>query len=202
MVALTHRRFNDMFTFLVLVGAVYVLATPFIPKLTWILKRKHNIAPYSGNLAKQLGPNDSPQSAPPKDNRIVIPSADVNLAITEGMDVSVVDTGGSLKKNLWVSSPSEVGNTIIIAHRFSYQNPTGGFYYLDKVQIGDKLAVYWQGVELVYRVDQIKVVPNTAIDIEYNTPDRTLTLYTCTPIFSSDKRLVVIAKPYIAGVDK
>jgi LPXTG-site transpeptidase (sortase) family protein len=141
-------------------------------------------------------PADPTTKPIPKDNRIVIPTADIDLPILEGDGVWVIDNGGSLRKNLWVDSPKDIGNTVVIGHRFSYAKPTGGFYYLDKVNLGDKLAIYWQGEELVYVVVDTKIVPNTAVEIEQNTADRTLTLYTCTPIFSSVNRLVVIAKPY------
>jgi LPXTG-site transpeptidase (sortase) family protein len=195
-----HRRLNNVLTIVVVILALYVVVFPYIPEIRWRLSKRKPIAPYVGVLAKEV---TAVATKPiPQDNRIVLPSAQVDLPILEGSGVWVIDNGGSLRKNLWTESPKDDGNTVIIGHRFSYAKPTGGFYYLEKVQVGDKLAIYWQGEELLYVVVETKTVPNTAIEIENNTPDRTLTLYTCTPVFTAENRLVVTAKPYKVEVNK
>lgn len=201
---LTHRKVNDIITILVVAFSVYVIAVPYLPQLSWKLRKHSTVSPYEGVLRDTGAATaaSEPVKEAPQGNRIVIPVAGVDLPIIEGNDVSIVDGGGSLRKKLWVESPKDIGNTVIIAHRFSYRNPAGGFYHLDEVHVGDRLAIYWQGEELVYQVVETKIVPSTAVEIENNTPDRTLTLYTCTPIFSSENRLVVIAKPYIKGDKK
>jgi LPXTG-site transpeptidase (sortase) family protein len=190
----THRRVNNLLTLGVVLFAGYILVTPYIPSIKWIFKDKSNSAPYAGQLRSETVITGE-VAPPPKENRIVIPSALVDLPILEGNGLWVVDKGGSWRKNLNTASPKEVGNTVIVAHRFTYTQPDDGFYHLDKVKIGDRFALYWEGEELLYEVSETRTVPETAVEIEYNTSDRRLTLYTCTPVLTAQNRLVVIAKP-------
>lgn len=104
----------------------------------------------------------------------------------------------TLNKGLWhrpnTSTPDKGGNTVIAGHRFTYTNPHGILYYLDKVSMGDEIGLYWNNVRYLYKVTEIKVVEPTAVQIEDNTADARLTIYTCTPLWSPHQRLVVIAK--------
>jgi LPXTG-site transpeptidase (sortase) family protein len=63
----------------------------------------------------------------------------------------------------------KVGNTVIAGHRFTYTNPHGILYYLDKVQVGDDIGVYWDNTRYLYKVSEVKVVEPTAVQIEDNT---------------------------------
>jgi len=56
------------------------------------------------------------------------------------------------------------------------------------------VLVYWQGKEYVYRVYEITEVLPNQVEIEYSTKDSILTLYTCSPLWTSEKRLVIKAK--------
>ena len=82
---------------------------------------------------------------------------------------------------------------VIVGHRFTYSpSVKDSFYSLDKVALGDDLIVYWKGVRYHYIVNEIKIVDPSAIEIEAATDDNRLTLYTCTPLWSSSHRLVII----------
>lgn len=83
---------------------------------------------------------------------------------------------------------------MLVGHRFTYDG-NGVFYHLDKLKVGDQLAVFWEGKKYQYTVTETKVVPATATEVEDQTQDPQLTLYTCTPLWSAKDRLVVIAKP-------
>ena len=93
------------------------------------------------------------------------------------------------------STPDKGGNTVLVGHRFTYKNPEGVFYHLDKVQLGDAITLHWQGNAYDYEVAEIKVVPANEISVEDNTAEPQLTIYTCTPLWSVKNRLVIIAKP-------
>lgn len=198
MITMRHRHLNNILTVFIVVFALYIIVTPYIPEILWRL-RPRTSAPYAGALAESTGDTSKATAQKPPENRIVLPSAGINLPIVEGNGIWVIDSGGSWRKNLWVNSPKEAGNTVVVAHRFSYRNPDGGFYHLDKVRVGDKLAVYWQGEELLYEVREVKTVEPTAVEVEANTSGRTLTLYTCTPVITAEHRLVVIAVPVEVG---
>lgn len=193
----SHKGFNRLLTIIVILGALYIVVAPYWPGLLWRFKDKSVGAPYAGELRGETAIASDVEPTPII-NRIVIPSALIDLPILEGKGVWVINDGGSWRKNLYASSPFETGNTVIVAHRFTYKRPDSGFYHLDKVHVGDRLAIYWDGKELLYKVTETKTVPATAIDVESNTTDRTLTLYTCTPIITGENRLVVVAKPEVS----
>lgn len=176
---LTHRRFNDLLTLIVLLTGIYLIASPFSPQITAALDR-----PPQATTAL---PVQRTISAEPT---LLIP----RLGMTEK-----VHTGTSpseLSKGAWLvpktSTPDKESNTVIVGHRFTYAGPDV-FYFLDKVQVGDTLYVDWQGKEYRYKVDRIRVVPATEISVHAPTSEPQLTLYTCTPLWSAKDRLVITA---------
>lgn len=128
----------------------------------------------------------------PKENTLVIPKIGVDTQIHEGESIS------TLNKGIWhrpkTSSPDLGGNTVLAGHRYLYTEGPNTFYNLDKLVVGDKIIIFWKGKEYDYEIVETKVVPPTAIEIEDNTKDPLLTIYTCTPLFTSTDRLVVLAK--------
>ena len=127
----------------------------------------------------------------PKDNMLVIPKIGVDAKIQEGK------TDATLNKGIWRrpngSNPDKGGNTVFAAHRYMYTAGPNTFYSLDKLAVGDKIIVFWSGKEYDYQVNTTREVPPTATEIEHNTKDPIVTLYTCTPLFTSKNRLVVTA---------
>jgi LPXTG-site transpeptidase (sortase) family protein len=191
---LYFRRFNNILSICVIGIALYILFTPFWPAIKFsLLTSRQELPVYAQDANPQQ--KDSSTSSYPSENRIVIPSAFIDEAIVEGNDLSVIDNGGAWRKNLWVESPEEQGNTIIVGHRFTYQNPEGAFYHLDKVKTGDSIILFWNQKRLDYIVKEIKIVPDTEISVENDRGERELTIYTCTPLLTATDRLVVIAKP-------
>lgn len=128
----------------------------------------------------------------PIENRIIIPAIGVDMIIVEG------STDDSLSLGAWrrpkTSTPDVGGNTVITAHRFQYLKPEGEtFYNMDKIEYGDAIIVYWGGVPYIYYVTEVFEVTPTDVYVEDNTDYPLLTLYTCTPMWTSERRLVVRA---------
>lgn len=184
------RKINNVLSLIVVALAIYILVWPLLPEIRWRL----------GHVSKQSSPTQltaqvnalKPKSIP-TDNTLVIPRIDASLLIYEGQNNTVLEKGAWRRPK--TSTPESGGNTVIVGHRFNY-SATGTFYYLDKVQVGDPILLYWQGKEYKYRVSSSLVVPATQTSVEDNTKESQLTLYTCTPIWSFKDRLVVIAKPW------
>lgn len=149
------------------------------------------IAPYAGELANAVQ-SDTTQ-APPQENRIVIPSIGLNEPIYDGNYISVIRDGGTWHRPQTVT-PDEAGNSVIVGHRF-YGSSVSTFYHLDKLQVDELFAVYWEGDEILYQITDKKIVEATATEIESPSDERKLTLYTCHPLWTSEQRLVIIAKP-------
>lgn len=122
-----------------------------------------------------------------------ISSLDISGKIFQGEDSSTMDKGFwhfPLSKN-----PGEKGNVVIIGHRFMKVPPMKDtFYNLDKIDIGDRINISSDLGEYNYIVLEKKEVEPNDISTIQDTDDYTLTLITCTPLWTSQKRLVVIAK--------
>ena len=128
----------------------------------------------------------------PKKNWIIIPKMGVDTEILEG-DVNTMLWKGVVRMSVG-STPDKGGNTIITAHRYLYRPPNPKtFFLLDKLTTGDIITIYWHNKKYQYKVRESKVVEPDEISILHNTPHPQLTLFSCTPLFTSKQRLVVIA---------
>ncbi len=128
----------------------------------------------------------------PKKNWIIIPKMGVDTEILEG-DVNTMLWKGVVRMAVG-STPDKGGNTIITAHRYLYRPPNPKtFFLLDKLTKGDIITIYWQNKKYQYKVRESRVVEPDEISILHNTPNPQLTLFSCTPLFTSKQRLVVIA---------
>jgi sortase A len=112
--------------------------------------------------------------------------------ILEGKDLSVLKNGPW--RLPYTSAPDKGSNTVIVGHRYTYTNPRGTFYYLDKVKLGDPIGVFWQGKKYMYTVTNISEVSPNSTGVESSSTQPQLTLYTCTPLWLPKNRLVIVAK--------
>jgi LPXTG-site transpeptidase (sortase) family protein len=91
--------------------------------------------------------------------------------------------------------PGEKGNVVVIGHRFQHLPPAKNtFYNLDKLKIGDEVVISHTEGEYKYIVVDMHVIDPTDISVLEETEDYRLTLITCTPLWTSEKRLVITAK--------
>ena len=128
-----------------------------------------------------------------KNTTLIIPSLNIKGKLTDGQ------TSEALNRGFWFyptsAPPGEQGNTIIIGHRFQYLPPdTRTFFNLDKIKLGDKILIKQNNNSFTYTVVQTKIVKPNDTRVLAKTPDYRLTLITCTPLWTSKQRLVVIAK--------
>lgn len=98
--------------------------------------------------------------------------------------------------------PGKVGNAVIFGHSIlpRFYNPKDYisiFSLLPTLEKGDSIFVVYDGVEYLYKVeDMFEVTPNDIQVLEQNRSDSYLTLVTCTPPGDprKPKRLIVRAK--------
>lgn len=142
------------------------------------------------NVDKKLlqGNNKQKDKLPP--DRIIIPSANIDLSVQEAKVVNgywevFPDRAGF---GLGSAYPGEIGNQVIFAHARQ-----GLFLPLKKVVLKDKIFIATKTKLFTYQITAIKDVYPNNIDVIGLTNEKTLTLYTCTG-FSDSKRLIVIAK--------
>lgn len=193
-------RVNSLLLAFIIVVNGYTAFLPLLPALSfWWQKR-------SGAYSRQLKaedmqtptlPNAGQQSVSnpgAQPNSLIVPSA-----LIKQQPVFEGPTARTLRMGIWhrpnSSTPDKGGNTVLSAHRFTYTNPRGNFYYLDKIRPGDEIGLIWNNAPYTYTVSQVRVVSAQDASIEAPAATSRLVLYTCTPLWLPKDRLVVVALP-------
>jgi len=189
---MNYRRANTVLLVLIIAVNGYILAAPFWPQLvSWWQLNHTNQRQQLQALVDAPAPPPSANKIP---NHIVIPDMALNAKIGDG---SYANRYQVLHKGIWRdgrgSTPDQPGNTVLAGHRFTYTQPRGVLYSLNKVRVGSDIAVFWNNSKYRYRVREIKTVNPNDTSIQNPTQDKRLTIYTCTPLYHPTKRLVVIA---------
>lgn len=188
------RQVNNGLLAAIIIVNGYIIAAPLYPKVAYWWQKSHTRTQQqlSQTLRKTPAAPQKPASLGP--NQLIAPSMLLQTPIQDG---PVSQTYRILDKGIWRwplgSTPDKGGNTILIGHRFTYTNPRGIFYNLDKLHMGDDIGVIWNNKKYVYKVTGTKVVPPSDTSILNATPDSRLTMYTCTPTWNPKDRLVVTA---------
>ncbi|MBI2263279.1 sortase [Candidatus Berkelbacteria bacterium] len=91
------------------------------------------------------------------------------------------------------------GNIFIFGHSGFYKNDPGEykevFRKLDELKKDDQIHLWWKEKDMVFKVTENKVVAPDDFSVIEQTKDLALTLMTCWPPDTIDKRRVVVAKP-------
>jgi sortase A len=181
------RKLNNGLSAVAVLLALYIIFFPFVPAVGYWL----NSPKIQGNSIVQVTKDDNQNETPvSQENLLEIPRLDMSKNINTGSSLD------ELSKGAWLlpqsSTPDKESNTVIVGHRFTYNGP-GVFYFLDKIQLNDRLTVSWKGKEYTYQVASIRVVPPSEISVQAPSKKPQLTLYTCTPIYTATDRLVITA---------
>jgi len=185
---------------------LYILILPFYPEIKYRLSGNNlNQKATTKKIVEDFKKNNNSvdeniMGFPSSDyktspDRLIIPKIGVNAPIVETDNEAY-----GLSLGAWLMPagvhPGEVGNTIISGHRFKYLPPNNlTFYLFHKLKTGDLVYIIWKGKNLLYEINEIKVVEATDLSVIEPSDDEILTMFTCTPIYSTKQRLVVIAKP-------
>jgi sortase A len=127
---------------------------------------------------------------------IGIPETDLQAVVVQGTDVGSLTKGPGHyleSRDPW----DRRGPTAIAGHRTTYG---AWFWDLDKLERGDRIALYTERGTFRYRVTDSRIVyptPDVARDVFRTTKNTSLVLTTCHPRFSAAQRLIVFAK----GID-
>lgn len=125
--------------------------------------------------------------------KILINSIEVEGNVYEGLD------SHTMNKGFWhfpaSSFPGQQGNTVLIGHRYLKLPPNKDtFFNLDKVKIGDRIEVVQNDNTYTYIVTENKVVEKNDISVLADYSDWRITLITCSPLWTSKQRLVIVGK--------
>ncbi len=180
------RVLNNILTVIVVMLAVYIISAPLLPQVSWYLTQESPAKRWLSNTAHIQEKSDGAIT----DNRLFIPELGLEEVIHEG-GLGQLKNGVLRLKN--TSTPDAGSNTVLVGHRFMYSEK-GVFYHLDKVKLDDQITIHWNSDKYNYQVSDISVVKPDALSVEAATDDDILTIYTCTPLWTSKERLVVRAR--------
>lgn len=143
--------------------------------------------------ASTEGQAREPQSAPPPSIGdpvaiMRIPKLGLERVVVEGADVGSLRKGPGHEPG--TALPGMAGNAVIAGHRTTYGAP---FYRLDELAPDDLILIETPSGPARYVVTGSQVVDPDDVWILEPTGDDRLTLYTCTPRYSAESRLVVTA---------
>ena len=142
-----------------------------------------------GETVDTTPPTTLPPAVGDAIGRIIIPTANVDKYIVEG--VGVEDLKQAPGHYPGTPMPGEPGNAAIAGHRTTYGAP---FYDLSEMAVGDPITVFTGLGEFHYEVIESLVVSPDAVEVLNQTTDNRLTLTTCHPRYSAAERLIIIAK--------
>ncbi len=170
---------------LLLSGGLYMLSLTLAPTIAPVIARK----PITVSALP------TPKKT---ENRIIIPKLGINIAYAPGE--ASLDRGAQWRYPER-GNPASGGNFIIAAHRFSIQpTPMGTiekspFYSIDKLEIGDKIIIDYEGIRYAYEIDKRFDVTANQSEIEATSDTPKLTLYSCELNGSEAGRVVITATP-------
>jgi LPXTG-site transpeptidase (sortase) family protein len=143
---------------------------------------------YTGAaLPSTLAPEGNPTPPPP--DRIVIPSAGVDISVGYGVDPATLADGPGYWPDY--GKVGQPGNVLIGAHRTSHGGP---FEHIDLIRPGDDIWVYAGGLRYHYVASEHFIVNyDQAGPVVRQTAAHELTLFACHPPGSETQRYIVRA---------
>jgi LPXTG-site transpeptidase (sortase) family protein len=181
------KKIAKLFSLLMICVGLYALIL-FVYPFTWLFLPGDKTNISSENFSRY----DQPM--------VFIPTIKLAEQIYLGEDESTLDKGVWLKYDQR-SNPELGGNTVLTAHRFNFGLTPGmikrqsPFFHVESLKVGDEIAIVWNKRRYDYRVTELKTVRPNQVEVEENTQEPMLTIYTCTLGGKYDGRSVIIAKP-------
>ena len=140
------------------------------------------------------------------DPKLIIPKINVDVPVIYGVGSDQQSQLDAMAKGVAHFSipgansvPGQIGNTVLSGHSSNDLFDSGDYKFifaqLDRLNENDIIYVNYQGVRYTYNITGKKVVlPTDVQSLIYSTDKPILTLITCTPLGTAEKRLLVIAE--------
>lgn len=140
------------------------------------------------------------------DPRLIIPKINVDVPVTYDISPAYDAQMAAMQNGVAHfsipgarSHPGEIGNTVISGHSSNDLFEPGDYKFifaqLDRLENGDTIYANYKGQRYTYVVTKKEVVLPTQVDkLIYPTTKPMMTLITCTPVGTAEKRLLVTAE--------
>ena len=194
---------------LIILGGVLivVVVAPLVTYQIWQIQARDAISALSLDNASLTEAPDVPGDAdavnipepkevvaPPANGTLRIGSANITMPVYDGSSASLLYWGAW--RSPWNQAvPGEAGNVVLFGHRYLKLPPSKNtMFNLHRVEAGEVIEVDWAGQTFRYIVEGSQVVQPSDVSVLSETEEPTLTLITCTPVFTTKERLVVTAR--------
>ncbi len=140
------------------------------------------------------------------DPRLIIPKINVDVPVMYGISNKHDSQMAAMEKGVAHfaipganSVPGQIGNTVISGHSSNDLFEPGDYKFvfaqLEKLQEGDTIYANYESVRYTYTITKKEIVkPSEVSKLTYPTEQPVLTLITCWPLGTADKRLLVTAE--------
>lgn len=162
-----------------------------------VLQESENVEQFNINIASESKGNEEEpniEKTPSSSNELLleIPRIRIKIIAKRGSSSKILRNNGWIRPNSALNVLE--GNTIIASHRLDpTQLLSKQFTYLPRVSVGENIFLSDDLYTYHFVADTVTIVNASAGWVEAETLYPRLTLYTCTPLWSSSKRLVVTA---------
>ena len=141
-----------------------------------------------------------------EDPRLIIPKVNVDVPVMYDVGADYDSQMAAMEKGVAhfaipgaKSHPGEIGNTVISGHSSNDLFDQGEYKFifaqLEKMETGDTIYANYEGKRYTYIVTKKEVVLPTEVGkLVYPTDKPVMTLITCTPLGTAQKRLLITAE--------
>lgn len=160
-------------------------------------KGEHIVNLHNKNIFTEEEAKTLPQLP---ENHLVIPVLHIDVPIVwESEEGKILD---NLKDGVVrypdTALPGEIGNIFIVGHSSNWWWDRGQyksiFATLSQLKVDDEILINYQGMQYIYQVSEKKIVLPKQTEVLESKDKSILSLMTCTPVGTSWKRLVVVAR--------
>ncbi|MFZ5823619.1 MAG: sortase [Bacillota bacterium] len=123
--------------------------------------------------------------------QLEIPRIGVKYLVGEGIENEVLAKGPGRYPQ--TSLPGEMGNAALAGHRTVRGRPAF-FFAINELQPGDPIHIGYRDKQLTFEVEKVFLTTPFDLSVLHPTPYQALTLTTCDPPGSDEKRLIVRAR--------
>lgn len=150
----------------------------------------------SSNAPVEVGP----------ENKIIIPKTNVEAPVHYGVgndhdsQMKAMETGTAHFAIPGANSvPGQIGNTVVAGHSSNDVFASGAYKFVfvqnEKLDAGDVIYMHYNGIRYTYTITKKEVVMPTQVDkLTYQTDKPVLTLISCVPLGTAEKRLLITAE--------
>lgn len=189
-----YLKFFGLFIGLFLLSFLAVNFSAFEKKLGyfWDVQLRHQS--YQKAVAT---PSATPSFNLESQAKLVIPKIGVDTPIVWNVPEDQVNEKllGGVVHSRGTALPGQKGNIFITGHSSYYSWSSSPykdvFALLEKLSLGDKIYVQYQGINFNYEVKDTKVVSPNDLSVLDQGNDFNLTLMTCVPIGTNLNRLII-----------